>query len=136
MTEIEQKYYEICKTLKPIDTGNSLHIYSEDYEVEDKIVSLLWAIGNTGEPDFIEIKPKNQKSISEIIDEAIKKRREEREEIERKEILETFKWIKVERYMEKDITDDSVDWKKSYFELLEHHKKETDFLIKKIRELV
>lgn len=57
-------------------------------------------------------------------------------DLEKKEYLETFKWIKVKKYVEEEITDGSVDWRDAYFELLDHHKKETDFLIKKVRELV
>lgn len=57
---------------------------------------------------------------------------------EKKEILETFNWIKVKKYIELDprMSSDDYDWKTEYFNLLNHHKKETDFLIKKVRDLV
>lgn len=55
--------------------------------------------------------------------------------IEKQEILESYKWIKVKKYSEKTTTDE-VDWKSEYFKLLEHHKNETSFLIQFVRNLI
>lgn len=57
-------------------------------------------------------------------------------EAEKKEILETYNWIKVKKYNEESLSDGSVDWREAYEQLLNHHKKETDFLIKTVRKLV
>ncbi len=51
---------------------------------------------------------------------------------DKEEILNTYKWIKVKRY-NKDLYS---DWKDAYEALEEHHTKETEFLIKKIRDIV
>jgi hypothetical protein len=51
---------------------------------------------------------------------------------EKEEILNTYKWIKVKRYDENNYSDVS----EAYNALNEHHAKETEFLIKKIREIV
>jgi hypothetical protein len=49
------------------------------------------------------------------------------------EILNTFKWIKVNNEY---FTDNPEEYDaNSYKRLLEHHKKETEFLINKCREL-
>jgi hypothetical protein len=48
------------------------------------------------------------------------------------EILETYKWIKIKRYVD----DESLSCEVRYLRLLEHHTKETEFLINKIREIV
>ncbi len=53
-------------------------------------------------------------------------------EIEKTTILETYKWIKVKRY----IDDDSLSWEERYKRLDSHHIEETTFLINKIREIV
>ena len=45
--------------------------------------------------------------------------------------LNTYSWIKVKRYED----DPSLSWEERYKRLEEHHMKETDFLIKKVREL-
>lgn len=37
-------------SLEPISTSNSLHVYSEEYEVDGYIYRLLYAIGYEGEP--------------------------------------------------------------------------------------
>ncbi len=51
---------------------------------------------------------------------------------EKKEILETYKWIKVKAYkMNEDIT-----WEQRYHELEKHHLAETNFLIQQVRDLV
>lgn len=55
-------------------------------------------------------------------------------DLEKKEYLETFKWIKVKRYVEKEPGD--IDYQDEYFKLLEHHNKETEFLINEVRKLV
>ncbi len=54
------------------------------------------------------------------------------DELEKKIILETYKWIKVKRY----IDDDSLSWQERYKSLEKHHLEETNFLINKIREIV
>ncbi len=36
----------------PISTSNSLHIYEERYEIDDKIYRLLYAIGYKEEPSI------------------------------------------------------------------------------------
>ncbi len=54
------------------------------------------------------------------------------DELEKKIILETYKWIKVKRY----IDDDSLSWQERYESLEKHHLEETNFLINKIREIV
>lgn len=49
-------YYELTRNLKPINTGCSLHVYSEVYKVKNDKVSLFWAIGSQSElPDEIEV---------------------------------------------------------------------------------
>ncbi|WP_299554643.1 hypothetical protein [Seonamhaeicola sp.] len=54
------------------------------------------------------------------------------DEQEKKTILETYKWIKVKRY----IDDESLSWEARYKNLEKHHLEETNFLIDKIREIV
>ena len=54
------------------------------------------------------------------------------EELEKKEILETYKWIKVKKYKD----DDILTWEERYKRLEEHHIEETSFLIDKIRNIV
>jgi len=54
---------------------------------------------------------------------------------EKASILNSYAWIKVPRLEERNV-DSSCDWKEEYFKLLEHHKKETEFLITKVREIV
>ena len=51
---------------------------------------------------------------------------------DKKEILETYKWIKIEKYQD----DDTLTWEERYKRLNEHHISETNFLISKIREIV
>jgi hypothetical protein len=53
-------------------------------------------------------------------------------EEEKKEILETYKWIKVKKY----VIDENLSWENRYKKLNEHHIEETNFLINKIREMV
>lgn len=50
---------------------------------------------------------------------------------ETREILNTYKWIKVPKYVD----DPNLSWKERYKKLEEHHIKETEFLIAKTREL-
>jgi len=54
------------------------------------------------------------------------------EESEKKEILETYKWIKIKKYKE----DENLTWEEKYKKLEEHHIEETNFLINKIRDIV
>lgn len=54
------------------------------------------------------------------------------EEFEKKEILETYKWIKIKKYKE----DEDLTWEERYKKLEEHHIEETNFLINKIRDIV
>ena len=51
---------------------------------------------------------------------------------EKKQILETFSWIKVKQHRD----DPSKSWEERYRELEKHHRSETEFLIKKVREIV
>ena len=51
---------------------------------------------------------------------------------EKKEILETYKWIKVKKY----IDDDNLSWEDRYKKLENHHIDETNFLINKLRDIV
>ncbi|NJL61760.1 MAG: hypothetical protein HC903_07945 [Methylacidiphilales bacterium] len=51
---------------------------------------------------------------------------------EKKEILETYKWIKVKPYQ----LDESKSWEERYQDLDKHHLEETNFLITKIREII
>lgn len=44
MTEREKEYIAKCKKVKPFKTGSSLHVYSEDYQIGDEVVTLYWAI--------------------------------------------------------------------------------------------
>ncbi|MEP5341442.1 MAG: hypothetical protein ABJQ50_17145 [Algibacter sp.] len=53
-------------------------------------------------------------------------------ELEKKTILETYKWVKVKRY----IDDENLSWEERYNKLEKHHIEETSFLIDKIREIV
>jgi len=54
------------------------------------------------------------------------------EEIEKQEILNSYKWIKMPRY----IDDENLPLEERLKRLEEHHIEETTFLIEKIRELV
>ncbi len=49
---------------------------------------------------------------------------------EKRIILETYKWIKVKKYVD----DQSLSWEERYKRLEKHHLEETNFLIDKIRE--
>ncbi len=51
---------------------------------------------------------------------------------EKKEILSTYKWIKVKSYK----MNEQLSWEERYKELEKHHIDETNFLIKKIRDIV
>ena len=51
---------------------------------------------------------------------------------EKKQILETYSWIKVKGHRD----DPTKSWEERYKELEKHHLAETEFLIKKIREIV
>lgn len=51
---------------------------------------------------------------------------------EKQIILETYKWIKVKRYVD----DESLSWEERYKKLEAHHVEETTFLINKLREIV
>lgn len=62
--------------------------------------------------------------------------RKSKELLDKNEILNGYSWIKVPKYYEIDPDRDDVDWKVEYQKLMHHHKEETEFLIKKIRELV
>ena len=53
-------------------------------------------------------------------------------EEEKREILETYKWIKVKKY----VMDENISWEERYKKLDEHHIEETNFLISKIREII
>jgi hypothetical protein len=58
----------------------------------------------------------------------------EREDLEK--ILEGFTWIKVKKYEELTYVDEYEEINGSHYcDLLNHHKKETEFLINKCREL-
>jgi len=54
------------------------------------------------------------------------------EENDRKEILDTYKWIKVKSYK----MNEQLSWEERYRELENHHIAETSFLIQKVREMV
>jgi hypothetical protein len=54
------------------------------------------------------------------------------DELDKKEILQTYKWIKVKRYKD----DEDLTWEERYRRLEEHHIDETNFLIDKIRDIV
>jgi hypothetical protein len=51
---------------------------------------------------------------------------------EKQEILETYKWIKVKKYVD----DTNLSWEERYKRLEQHHVEETTFLINKVREIV
>lgn len=51
---------------------------------------------------------------------------------EKESILNTYKWIKVKRYVD----DESLSWEERYRRLEKHHLEETNFLIDKVREIV
>lgn len=53
-------------------------------------------------------------------------------EKDKKEILESYKWIKVKKYKD----DDTLSWEERYKLLEQHHIEETNFLIDKIRKIV
>lgn len=53
-------------------------------------------------------------------------------ELDIKEILETYKWIKIKKYKD----DISLSWEERFSKLEEHHIEETQFLINKIREII
>lgn len=72
------------------------------------------------------------KDRNKTIDNLLKENNEKVEEFEKKEILETYKWIKVKKY----IDDDNLSWEDRYKKLENHHIDETTFLINKIREII
>ncbi len=51
---------------------------------------------------------------------------------EKQEILDTYKWIKVKKYVD----DETLSYEERYRRLEQHHIEETTFLINKIREIV
>ena len=51
---------------------------------------------------------------------------------EKEEILKTYKWIKVKKFVD----NESLTWEERYGLLEKHHMEETKFLIEKIREIV
>ncbi len=53
-------------------------------------------------------------------------------EEEKREILETYKWIKVKKY----VMDENLSWEERYKKLDEHHIEETNFLINRLRDIV
>lgn len=53
-------------------------------------------------------------------------------DVEKNEILQTYKWIKVKKYKD----DDSLSWEERYKRLELHHIEETNFLIEKIRDII
>jgi hypothetical protein len=53
-------------------------------------------------------------------------------EEEKKEILNSHKWIKVKQYQ----MNEQLSWEERYRELEKHHIEETTFLIDKLREIV
>jgi hypothetical protein len=53
-------------------------------------------------------------------------------EAEKEEILTTYKWIKVRRYVD----DERLSIEERFKRLQEHHVEETSFLIDKIKELI
>ena len=58
----------------------------------------------------------------------------QKEELEK--IIDGYSWIKVKKYDEiPSVEFDSVNDENHYKELLKHHKKETEFLINKCKEL-
>jgi len=54
------------------------------------------------------------------------------DEAEKAEILNTYKWIKVRKYVD----DESLSIEERFKKLQEHHIEETSFLINKIRDLI
>jgi hypothetical protein len=54
------------------------------------------------------------------------------EQAEKKQILETYSWIKVKAHRD----DPTKSWEERYRDLEKHHLAETQFLINKIREIV
>ncbi len=50
---------------------------------------------------------------------------------EKREILETYTWIKVKAFK----TNEQQSWEERFKALEEHHLEETNFLIKKVRDL-
>lgn len=50
----------------------------------------------------------------------------------KKEMLESYKWIKVKKYVD----DDTLSWEERYKKLNQHHIEETNFLINFVRGLV
>jgi len=54
------------------------------------------------------------------------------DQTERDLILNTYRWIKVPRYND----DETLSWEERFNKLQEHHIRETQFLIDKVRELV
>jgi hypothetical protein len=57
----------------------------------------------------------------------------------REKILNSYSWVKVKRFdasYEDLKADPNTNWKLEYQELMEHHEKETNFLINYIRKIV
>ena len=51
---------------------------------------------------------------------------------EKEEILNTYKWIKVKKFVD----DETKSWEERFKALEKHHLEETNFLINKTREIV
>ena len=51
---------------------------------------------------------------------------------EKKEILETYSWIKVQKHKD----EESLSWEERYKSLEKHHVEETNFLVSTVRDIV
>lgn len=139
MTELELSYIERCKDLTPFDTGNSLHVYHRFYKIDDVVVELHFAIEDCECIEINVLPQEGYKLPHERLDDMIKGIGEHlRSRENRQEILNSYKWIKLKKYKPIELTKNYPvdDWKIEYFQLLEHHKEETTFLIDYIRRLV
>lgn len=64
-------WYEVTRNLEPIETGQSLHIYSEIFKINNEKISLFWNISNMSsqnlQPDLVEIEPWIDKKLERTL---------------------------------------------------------------------
>jgi hypothetical protein len=106
MNYILDELYKLSETYERTDLWN---------KIDDKYRSVYKELRSS----FVKLCPKEKKLENEELD----------------TIINSYKWIKVKRYKDVDMNDDSIDFKSEYEKLNQHHIEETKFLIEKCREL-
>jgi nondiscriminating aspartyl-tRNA synthetase len=60
MTTTDNYYFELTRNFKPIEIGNSLHIYHEIYHIGNEKITLYWTINSKNyEPEEVIVEPWN-----------------------------------------------------------------------------